>query len=168
MEPRSRWCSRWPPRVATLPLSFLPTQSSYFHKVIEFFSEDTDFVVSDQKKLTEWITTVVESEEKTLGAISFIFCSDDYLLKINQEHLQHDYYTDIITFDYCEGKQTSGDLFISVDRVKENAAELKLPFEDELHRVMVHGVLHLLGYKDKTAKHKTEMTAKENHYLALR
>ncbi len=166
MEPRLRWCSRWPPRVATLP--FLPFQFHSYYKVIEFFSEDTDFVVSDQKKLTEWITTVVEAEGMAIAAISFIFCSDDYLLKINQEHLQHDYYTDIITFDYCEGKQTSGDLFISVDRVKENATELSLPFEDELHRVMVHGVLHLLGYKDKTAKHKAEMTAKENHYLALR
>ena len=168
MEPRLKWCSRWPPRVATIPFRFLPVQFHSYYKVIEFFSEDTDFVVDSQQQLTEWITTVVAAEEKTLAAISFIFCSDDYLLKINQEHLQHDYYTDIITFDYCEGKLTSGDLFISVDRVKENATELSLPFEDELHRVMVHGVLHLLGYKDKTAKHKAEMTAKENHYLALR
>lgn len=135
--------------------------------MIEFFSEDTEFVV-DKQQLVEWITTVIESEGKTLVAISFIFCSDDFLLKINQQHLQHDYYTDIITFDYCEGKLTSGDLFISVDRVKENADDLNIRFEDELHRVMVHGVLHLLGYKDKTTKHKAEMTTKENHYLGIR
>jgi rRNA maturation RNase YbeY len=135
---------------------------------IGFFSEDTDFLPADQEKLSQWILKVIESEEKTPGAVSFIFCSDEYLLRMNVEHLQHDYYTDIITFDYCEGAVISGDLFISVDRVRENASELRIPFEDELHRVMVHGVLHLLGYGDKTEAEKLTIRQKEDACLLLR
>jgi rRNA maturation RNase YbeY len=135
---------------------------------IGFFSEDTDFLPADQEKLSQWIIKVIESEEKTPGAVSFIFCSDEYLLRMNVEHLQHDYYTDIITFDYCEGAVISGDLFISVDRVRENASELRIPFEDELHRVMVHGVLHLLGYGDKTEAEQLTIRQKEDACLLLR
>ena len=135
---------------------------------IGFFSEDTDFLPADQEKLSQWILKVIESEEKTPGAVSFIFCSDEYLLRMNVEHLQHDYYTDIITFDYCEGAVISGDLFISVDRVRENASELRIPFEDELHRVMVHGVLHLLGYGDKTEAEQLTIRQKEDACLLLR
>lgn len=136
--------------------------------MIEFFSEDVDFVLAHAEQVEEWIAATVLAEGKLFGGITYIFCSDEYLLKVNQEHLKHDFYTDIITFDYTENDLISGDLFISIDRVKENAEELKIPFEYELHRVMIHGVLHLLGYKDKTKKHKTEMTAKEDFYLALK
>lgn len=136
--------------------------------MIEFFSEDVDFVLAHAEQVEEWIAATVLAEGKLVGGITYIFCSDEYLLKVNQEHLKHDFYTDIITFDYTENDLISGDLFISIDRVKENAEELKIPFEYELHRVMIHGVLHLLGYKDKTKKHKTEMTAKEDFYLALK
>jgi len=133
---------------------------------IGFFSDDTDFHPAYQEKLSRWIIRVIESEGKTPGAVSFIFCSDEYLLKMNIEHLQHDFYTDIITFDYCEGPVVSGDLFISVDRVRENASEMKIPFADELHRVMVHGVLHLLGYGDKTAAEEKAMRTREDKHLS--
>lgn len=134
--------------------------------MMNFFSEDTEFLPADQEKLSQWIINVIASEGKTPGAMSFIFCSDEYLLRMNIEHLQHDYYTDIITFDYCEGKSISGDLFISVDRVRENASEMRIPFEDELHRVMVHGVLHLLGYGDKSEAEEKAMRSLEDKYLA--
>jgi probable rRNA maturation factor len=133
--------------------------------MMDFFSEDTDFIPEHQEKLSQWVIKVIESEGKTPGAVSFIFCSDEYLLKMNIDHLNHDYYTDIITFDYCEGPVISGDLFISVDRVRENATDLKVTFEDELHRVMVHGVLHLLGYSDKTETNQLVMRKREDQYL---
>jgi rRNA maturation RNase YbeY len=136
--------------------------------MIEFFKEEVDFVLTHAEQLEEWIAATILAEGKMMGDITFIYCQDDYLLKVNQEHLKHDFYTDIITFDYTENDLISGDLFISIDRVKENAEELRIPFEHELHRVMIHGVLHLLGYKDKTKKHKTEMTAKEDFYLTLK
>ncbi len=107
-------------------------------------------------------------EGKNPNDINFIYCSDEYLLELNKSSLNHDYYTDIITFDYCEGKEVSGDLFISIDRVRENANEMNLTFEDELHRVMIHGVLHLCGYKDKTKKDAETMREKENFYLKTR
>ncbi|MCF8256443.1 MAG: rRNA maturation RNase YbeY [Flavobacteriales bacterium] len=134
---------------------------------MDFFSEDTEFLPDQQEKLSQWIVKVIESEGKTPGAVSFIFCSDEYLLKMNIDHLQHDYYTDIITFDYCEGPVISGDLFISVDRVRENAADLSIAFEEELHRVMVHGVLHLLGHGDKTEPEQKAIRAREDGCLAL-
>jgi len=135
---------------------------------MDFFSEDIDYLPDDQDQLARWIASVIEDEGKIPAAVSFIFCSDDYLLKMNIEHLGHDYYTDIITFDYCEGPVISGDLFISVDRVRENAADLKVTFDDELHRVMIHGVLHLLGYGDKTNEDAQHMRAMEDKCLALR
>ena len=103
-----------------------------------------------------------------LGDISIIFCSDPYILDINQRYLQHDYFTDIITFDYCEGKVLSGDLFISIDTVRENAAEYGASFEEELNRVMVHGLLHLIGYDDHTPEEQKEMRSKEDYYLSIR
>ena len=100
--------------------------------------------------------------------ISIIFCSDNYILDVNQKYLQHDYFTDIITFDYCEGDRLSGDLFISVDTVKENALEYGTEFQEELHRVIVHGILHLIGYDDHSPEDIEVMRKKENYYLSLR
>src|SRR5690606_29663466 len=105
----------------------------------------------------------------TLKELNFIYCSDDYLLKINKEYLNHDTYTDTVTFDNSEIKgEVLGDIFISIDRIRENAKTFKTTIKDELHRIMIHSTLHLLGYKDKSPKDKTVMTAKENEYLALR
>lgn len=135
--------------------------------MIDFFAEDTDYIPEHQEELSKWVTNVIEAEGKILGAVNFILCSDEYLLRLNIEHLQHDYYTDIITFDYCEGPVISGDLFISVERVRDNASELGFPFERELHRVMIHGVLHLLGYGDKSATEEALMRTREDACLAL-
>jgi rRNA maturation RNase YbeY len=111
------------------------------------------------------LTSLVKEEGKLLGDVSVIFVSDDYLLEMNQTYLNHDYYTDIITFDYCEQNIISGDLFISVDRVRENADVFNADFRTELHRVIIHGVLHLCGYKDKTEENEKEMRVLENKYL---
>ncbi|MDD4739592.1 MAG: rRNA maturation RNase YbeY, partial [Bacteroidales bacterium] len=113
-----------------------------------------------KNKLKSWIKSIVEQNGMKVGDISYIFCSDDYLLEINQNYLQHDYYTDIITFDYTAGNKIAGDLFISIDRVVDNAKELNVSFEEELHRVIIHGVLHLLGFKDKTDKEAKQMRIK--------
>lgn len=121
--------------------------------------------LKQKNKLKSWIKSIVEKEGMKAGDISYIFCSDDYLLEINKTYLQHDYYTDIITFDYNAENKIAGDLFISIDRVRENAEELKQSFEDELHRVIIHGVLHLLGYKDKTEKEEKLMRRKEQECL---
>jgi len=118
-----------------------------------------------KRKITSWIKETIASENKTPGDISFIFCSDDYLLKMNKQYLDHDYFTDIITFDYVENNIISGDIFISCDRVKENAGEYKTGFENELSRIIIHGVLHLLGFKDKNKTDKLLMTQKEDFYL---
>ena len=111
---------------------------------------------------------VAESEIRNLGAINIIFCSDNYILDVNQKYLQHDYFTDIITFDYCEGNTLSGDLFISVDSVRENSIFYGTEFENELNRVMVHGILHLIGYDDHTEEEQKVMREKENYYLEMR
>jgi rRNA maturation RNase YbeY len=111
---------------------------------------------------------VAESEVKKLGALSIIFCSDNYILDINQRYLQHYYFTDIITFDYCEGNTLSGDLFISVDSVRENSIFYNVDFETELNRVIVHGLLHLIGYDDHTEDDIKVMREKENYYLDIR
>ena len=118
-----------------------------------------------KNKLKSWIKSIVEQNGMKVGDISYIFCSDDYLLEINQNYLQHDYYTDIITFDYTAGNKIAGDLFISIDRVVDNAKELNVSFEEELHRVIIHGVLHLLGFKDKTDKKAKQMRIKEQECL---
>jgi probable rRNA maturation factor len=128
------------------------------------FIEDTKVVFS--KSITKkFIKDLINSENKKTGDINFIFCSDDYLLEVNKQYLNHDYYTDIITFDYCEGNQVSGDIFISVDRVLENSQNQKVDFNNEFYRVLFHGVLHLCGYKDKKKEDKTLMTSKEDFYL---
>lgn len=136
--------------------------------MIDFNSESISFTLSSEEQVGKWIEKVVVEESKELGALSVIFCSDDYLLEINKKHLDHDYYTDIITFDYTEGSLVSGDLFISIDRTTENAKKLTVNELDELDRVIVHGTLHLLGYKDKTPTDKALMTEKEDYYLSLR
>jgi probable rRNA maturation factor len=115
-----------------------------------------------------WFTKVVSLEQKQLGDVSLVFCSDEYLLEMNRAHLDHDYYTDIITFDYSEDAIVSGDLFISVDRVRDNAGLFKVNFVDELHRVCVHGMLHLCGYGDKSEDEERLMRNKEDEMLLLR
>lgn len=132
---------------------------------INFYFEEIEEFQLDLPKSKKWIKNTIKKEGREPGEITFIFCSDDYLLEINKQYLDHDYYTDIITFDYVEGKEISGDIFISVDRVKENAATFGVDFQNELNRVLVHGVLHLLGYKDKSADEKKLMTSKEDEYL---
>lgn len=136
---------------------------------IQFHSEGITYLLKHKAHIREWIKASIRKEGKIPGEISFIFCNDDYLLNINIEYLKHDTYTDIITFDNSEKKdQIAGDIFISIDRIRENAAALNITERDELHRVIIHGILHLLGYKDKGKEHKTLMTNMENHYLSLR
>ncbi len=135
---------------------------------IYFHSEEISFVLKHKKKVREWLADLIEDQSQAPGDLNYIFCSDEYLLQVNREHLDHDYYTDIITFDYCENGTVSGDLFISVDRIKENAKEFGKTQENELHRVMAHGLLHLLGYKDKTEKEANEMRQMEEYALNLR
>lgn len=135
---------------------------------IHFFSEDIAFTLKNKTAVRSWITKTISLEKKKLKELSLIFCSDEYLLAVNRQYLQHDTYTDIITFDYGESDTIAGDIFISIERIKENAARLQLSETDELHRVIIHGVLHLLGYKDKSPAEKSLMTAKEDHYLAQR
>ena len=132
---------------------------------IQYFNEDVSFPDIDQEKLNKWISFSIQQEGKKTDSISIIFCSDRYLLEINQTYLKHDFFTDIVTFDYVNGNQISGDLFISCDRVQENAADFQVDFFDELHRVIIHGILHLLGYKDKDTAEKERMTSKEDFYL---
>jgi probable rRNA maturation factor len=128
------------------------------------FIEDTKVKFSKSNTKT-FIKHLINSENKKTGDVNFIFCSDDYLLEVNKQYLNHDYYTDIITFDYCDGNLVSGDVFISVDRVLENSKNQKVNFNNEFYRVLFHGVLHLCGYKDKKKLDKKLMTSKEDFYL---
>lgn len=134
---------------------------------IQYFSEDVPVPKLKRRVTSQWIKQVIASEGKRVGDISFIFCSDSYLLDVNKKYLEHDYFTDIITFDYVEGLVISGDIFISVDRVNENSVEFKTTVTDELNRILIHGILHLLGYKDKQKKDKLLMTEKEDFYLNM-
>lgn len=136
--------------------------------MIRYFTEDIDFAFKGKSVHSAWLKAVSEEEGRRPGQISVIFCSDPYLLEINRKYLGHDYYTDIITFDYSEGDTISGDLFISVDTVRSNAEYFSADFKDELDRVIVHGVLHLIGYDDHTDEQSAEMRARENHYLERR
>lgn len=136
--------------------------------MVSYYFEDTDFIFKGKARNNKWLRIVAESEIRRIGDISIIFCSDNYILDVNQRYLGHDYFTDIITFDYCEGDKLSGDLFISVDSVRENAIEYGTEFADELNRVIVHGLLHLIGYDDHTEEEIAEMRAKENYYLSFR
>lgn len=132
---------------------------------IEFHQENVNLSEINEIKTAEWLEKAILNEGYEIGDINLIFCDDEYLLGLNQQYLQHDYYTDIITFDYTERKLVSGDLFISIDRVNDNAAQIGVTPKLELARVMVHGVLHLCGYKDKNPGEKEVMTNKENFYL---
>ena len=134
---------------------------------IRFFSEEIEFKILNPKKVKAWLIQSANRERKEITEISFIFCSDLYLLKLNQEYLNHDTLTDIISFDYSQGNKLSGEIYISIDRVMENSQKFASSFVDELHRVMIHGVLHLCGYKDKTQSDKTLMRKKEDAYLSL-
>ena len=136
--------------------------------MIRYFTEDTDFDFKFKTLTRKWLSKVAESEIRKLGNINVIFCSDRYLLDINIKYLQHDYFTDIITFDYCENNVLSGDLFISVDSVKENSLYYNTEFKDEINRVIVHGILHLIGYDDHSEEEIATMREKENYYLDLR
>ena len=136
--------------------------------MVSYHNEDTTFRFKEKRVTSRWLKTVAEAEGKKLGDIGIIFCSDNFLLNINKEYLKHDYYTDIITFDYCEGNKLSGDLFISVDSVRANAAFYEVEFHVELRRVIVHGLLHLMGYDDHSDEDITQMRAKENACLLLR
>lgn len=135
---------------------------------ISFLAESIKFSMPDKMAVKAWIKNSISEEQKRVGEISIVFCSDDYLLKVNNEFLKHDFYTDIITFDYCEDDVVSGDLMISIDRVRENAETQKGLFIDELHRVIIHGVLHLLGYHDKAKIEIKVMREKEDYYLKKR
>ena len=134
--------------------------------MIQFFFENID-PITITAQTSEWLKKLVVAEYKKLGKINYIFVTDDGLLKVNQDFLNHDYYTDIITFDYVKGKTISADIFVSLPRISENALEHSKDFESELHRVLAHGLLHLCGYKDKTEDDQNEMTAKEDFYLSI-
>ncbi len=136
---------------------------------INFFEEDIRFKLKDKTKVKTWVKATIEAEGYKLQELNYIFCSDEYLLNINRQYLDHDTYTDIITFDNSEkDKVITGDIFISIDRIRENAKKFSSGEANELHRVIIHGALHLLGYKDKTAESKKIMTSKEDQYLGIR
>jgi len=132
---------------------------------IKFFNQDHHYHLKNRIKLKHWILEVVEEEGFIIGDINFIFTSDKYLLKINKEYLSHNYLTDIVTFNYCEEPFINGDIFISVDTVKNNSVQFGVTFLEELHRVMIHGVLHLIGYDDQSEEEKAAMREKENYNL---
>lgn len=131
------------------------------------FNYETDFNLEAESEISQWISNVISSENKKEGEINYIFCDDDYLHKINVEHLGHDTLTDIISFDYCIGNEINGDVFISIERVNENAVDFNVSFDEELKRVMIHGVLHYCGYKDKTDEDEHLMRKKEDEKLAM-
>lgn len=133
--------------------------------MISFNSEETSFSPSGKLLLKRWIKEVIQSGSCTVGDVNYIFCSDDYLLSINRQYLSHDYYTDVITFDYVEDNRISGDIFISVDTVRANSEEYGTTFEDEMLRVMIHGVLHLMGYDDHEESDVAAMRAKEDECI---
>ncbi len=120
-----------------------------------------------KRKINNWIKSVASNYDKTIGEIAYIFCDDSKILEINKTYLQHDYYTDIITFDYCEGDVLNGDIFISLDTVSSNAKEFDVTFDEELHRILIHGILHLCGQTDKTPESRLEMTRKEDEALQM-
>ena len=136
--------------------------------MVRYYQEDIQYELKQKMRNNRWLKTVAGSEMRRLGAVNIIFCSDNYILDVNVRYLGHDYFTDIITFDYCEKDILSGDLFISIDSVRENALYYGVPFEDELDRVMVHGLLHLIGYDDHTPEQQAEMRSKEDYYLQMK
>ena len=134
--------------------------------MIHFFYENIEENIDENLK--NWIENIIISEGKKTGEINYIFCDDEYLLKINQDFLDHDYYTDIITFDQVRGKTISGEIFVSLQRIKDNASLISKIYEEEKKRVIAHGILHLCGYKDKTEEEQKKMRAKEDFYLSLK
>ena len=132
-----------------------------FHSIL-------DFVLPFEKNVSKWIEFAIHQEQRELGEIAYVFCNDEYLLDKNIKYLKHNTLTDIISLDNCIGKLVSGDIFISIDRVIENADDLDVTFQNELHRVMIHGILHFCGYKDKNREDKNTMRSKEDYYLSLR
>ncbi|MBS7313623.1 MAG: rRNA maturation RNase YbeY [Bacteroidales bacterium] len=131
------------------------------------FSFQTNYPLKSRTKIKQWLKQVIEAKGKKTGNITYIFCDDEYLLEVNKQYLQHDYYTDVITFDYVENDLISGDIFISTDRVRENALAFGSSETEELHRVIIHGALHLLGLKDKSEKEASQMRQAENEALKL-
>ncbi|MTI41039.1 rRNA maturation RNase YbeY [Fulvivirga lutimaris] len=135
---------------------------------IHFFEEDIDFKPEHSSQITKWLNDVITVENHTLVELNYIFCSDEYLYQMNVDYLDHDTYTDIITFDNSESEEEiEGDIFISIDRIKENSQSMAISFQEELHRVIAHGLLHLLGYNDKTEEEKAMMRKKEEACLSL-
>ena len=126
------------------------------------FNYETDFQLDNETQFSDWISRVILSENKKEGDINYIFCDDEYILEINKQYLDHDYYTDIISFDYSVGNELNGDIFVSIDRVKENATDFNATFDDELKRVIIHGILHYCGYKDKSEEDEAVMRSKED------
>lgn len=135
--------------------------------MIYYNSEDTKLPKIQKRKISQWIKSVVKKHNYKVGDISYIFCSDEVILRVNREYLQHDYFTDIITFDYTEGDRISGDLFISLDTVKTNAEKFGTPYKEELHRVIIHGILHLCGIDDKGPGEREVMEQNENDALEM-
>jgi probable rRNA maturation factor len=135
--------------------------------MIDFFYE-TDFNLTNEKEITTWISSIISSEGFEEGDLTYVFCDDKYLLSLNEEFLNHDTLTDIISFDYSLGKQIHGEIYISIERVIENASHFKVDFNDELHRVMIHGILHYCGYKDKLETEEILMRSKEDYALEQR
>jgi probable rRNA maturation factor len=137
--------------------------------LINFFSEDLSFKLDHPRKTSNWIKTAILTEKRNLEQLNFIFCSDSYLLQINKDYLNHKTLTDIVTFDQSEdAKVIQGDIFISIERIKDNAQKFNVSFDSEIHRVIIHGVLHLIGYGDKNPTAKAKMRKKEDAYLSLR
>lgn len=135
--------------------------------MIEFASQN-DFMLEDEKSIKSWIVSSIEEEGRELGELGYVFCDDDFLHKLNLKYLDHDTLTDVISFDYTEDNVVGGEIYISTQRVAENASQLDIPFEEELLRVMIHGVLHLCGFTDKTEREKKQMRGRESYYLAKR
>ena len=135
--------------------------------MIQYINEDIQLPGFDRPKVTRWLKEIAASYHKKLGNIAYIFCSDERILEVNKQYLNHDYYTDIITFDYVRGKIISADIFVSLPRISENAIQHFKSFNLEFHRVLAHGILHLCGYKDKTDSEILVMRKKEDFYLKL-
>jgi rRNA maturation RNase YbeY len=131
------------------------------------FNYELEFKLSNEEQFSSWISKVILSENKKEGDINYIFCDDEYILEINKQYLQHDYYTDIISFDYSVGNELHGDIFVSIERVKENASDFNVGFDEELKRVIIHGILHYCGYKDKTDQDEQLMRQKEDEKIKM-
>ena len=131
------------------------------------FNYETEFELADEEVFSNWISQVILSESKKEGDLNYIFCDDEYILKINKQYLNHDYFTDIISFDYSIGNELHGDIFVSVERVRENSVDFNTAFDEELKRVIIHGVLHYCGYKDKSEEDELIMREKENEKIQM-